>query len=212
MIDLNHTRNLAVRPCAGFFVAVLMLGVLLAASGPAQTFTVLHSFTATGASSPHTNSDGANPRAGLIISGNTLYGTANGGGSSGFGTVFSLSTNGTGFTNLHSFTTLSLILPQLTINVTGTNVFLMWPTGFDTLQYTYRLQSTTNLVSPVVWFPVFPDPVVVNGQNIVPNPISGTQQFYRLIQQNRSVSGGCTSDTDCPLGYTCIGGSCHNRQ
>src|SRR5438552_1372277 len=104
MIDLNHTRNLAVRPCAGFFVAVLMLGVLLAASGPAQTFTVLHSFTATGASSPHTNSDGANPRAGLIISGNTLYGTANGCGSSGFGTVFSLSTNGTGFTNLHSFT------------------------------------------------------------------------------------------------------------
>jgi len=83
MIDLNHTRNLAVRPCAGFFVAVLMLGVLLAASGPAQTFTVLHSFTATGASSPHTNSDGASPRAGLIISGNTLYGTANGGGSFG---------------------------------------------------------------------------------------------------------------------------------
>src|SRR5947208_8648342 len=104
MIDLNHTRNLAVRPCAGFFVAVLMLGVLLAASGPAQTFTVLHSFTATGASSPHTNSDGANPRAGLIISGNTLYGTANGGGGSGYGTVFAVNTNGTGFTNLHSFT------------------------------------------------------------------------------------------------------------
>src|SRR2546422_6799700 len=102
MIDLNHTRNLAARPCAGFFVAVLMLGVLLAASGPAQTFTTLHSFTAT-PGTPATNSDGAGPRAGLIISGNTLYGTANGGGSSGFGTVFAVNTDGTGFTNLHSF-------------------------------------------------------------------------------------------------------------
>src|SRR6266571_2226964 len=106
MIDLNHTRNLAVRPCAGFFVAVLMLGVLLAASGPAQTFTTLHSFTSTGASSPHTNSDGANPRAGLIISGNTLYGTANAG-SFGSGTVLAINTDGTGFTNLHFFAALS---------------------------------------------------------------------------------------------------------
>ena len=49
-------------------------------------------------------SDGANPRAGLILSGNTLYGTAVGGGSSGNGTVFAVNTDGTGFTNLHSFT------------------------------------------------------------------------------------------------------------
>jgi uncharacterized repeat protein (TIGR03803 family) len=39
----------------------------------------------------------------LILSGNTLYGTANGGGSSGDGTLFAVNTNGTGFTNLHSF-------------------------------------------------------------------------------------------------------------
>jgi len=101
MIDLNHTRNLAVRPCAGFFVAVLTLGVLLAASGPAQTFTTLHSFTAKGS---ETNSDGANPFAGLIISGNTLYGTAYQGGSSGNGTVFAMNTNGTGFSVLYNFT------------------------------------------------------------------------------------------------------------
>src|SRR6266568_8427733 len=102
MIDLNHTRSLAVRPCAGFFVAVFMLGVLLAASGPAQTFTTLHSFTAT-PGTPATNSDGAGPQARLVLSGNTLYGTASAGGSSGFGTVFAVNTNGTGFTNLHSF-------------------------------------------------------------------------------------------------------------
>jgi uncharacterized repeat protein (TIGR03803 family) len=59
-------------------------------------FTNLHSFT--------NGSDGAFPQAGLILSGDTLYGTANGGGSGRLGTVFAVSTNGTGFTNLHSFT------------------------------------------------------------------------------------------------------------
>jgi len=64
-------------------------------------FTNLHSFTATPGL---TNSDGASPQAGLILSGNTLYGTATGGGSSGWGTVFAINTNGTGFKTLHSFT------------------------------------------------------------------------------------------------------------
>src|SRR2546428_415217 len=61
-------------------------------------FTTLHSF--------NYDSDGANPQAGLILTGNTLYGTAVSGGSSGQGTVFALNTNGTGFTNLYSFTAL----------------------------------------------------------------------------------------------------------
>ena len=39
---------------------------------------------------------------GLVISGNTLYGTAEGGGSGGV--VFKLNTDGTGFTNLYTFT------------------------------------------------------------------------------------------------------------
>jgi uncharacterized repeat protein (TIGR03803 family) len=47
-----------------------------------QTFTILHRFG---------GSDGSTPWANLILSGNTLYGTASGGGSSGKGTVFSLS-------------------------------------------------------------------------------------------------------------------------
>jgi len=51
-----------------------------------------------------TNSDGINPQGGLIISGNTLYGTASAGGEGGSGTVFSLNTDGTGFTTLYSFT------------------------------------------------------------------------------------------------------------
>jgi len=69
-------------------------------------FTVLHTFTATssGRFDPQVNNDGARPQAGLIPSGNTLYGTAMGGGTSGAGTVFKVNTDGTGFTTVHDFT------------------------------------------------------------------------------------------------------------
>jgi hypothetical protein len=45
----------------------------------------------------------------------------------------------------------------------------------------FTLQSTTNLGSSV-WTTNSLAPVVVNGQNTVTNPISGTQRFYRLSQ------------------------------
>jgi|SRR5579859_5552630 len=77
--------------------------LILAGQAAAQTFTTLHSFTA-----PNNliNSDGSEPYVGLASSGNILYGTANIGGSAGAGTVFAVNTDGTGFTNLHSFTAL----------------------------------------------------------------------------------------------------------
>jgi len=90
-------------------------------------------------------------------------------GSSDNGTVFILS--------------LSVIPPQLTITPSGANVIFTWPTNVAGFDYTgYTLQSTTNLVSAAVWTSVSPGPVVINGQNSVTNPISGTQQFYRLSQ------------------------------
>lgn len=52
----------------------------------------------------HTNSDGAAPYGGLIIAGRTLYGTTVFGGLYGYGTVYSVNTDGTGFTNLYTFT------------------------------------------------------------------------------------------------------------
>lgn len=54
--------------------------------------------------------DGINPNGSLVVSGNTLYGTANGGGAPpnpGTGTVFSLDTNGGHFTVLHAFSRLT---------------------------------------------------------------------------------------------------------
>src|SRR6266487_2733076 len=82
---------------------ITALGLIMASRVMAQTFTVLHSFTATNGVAG-TNGDGAHPRPLLILSGNTLYGTTQYGGSSGNATVFKVNTDGTGFTNLHSFT------------------------------------------------------------------------------------------------------------
>ncbi|HSU54676.1 MAG TPA: choice-of-anchor Q domain-containing protein [Candidatus Dormibacteraeota bacterium] len=66
---------------------------------------------------------------------------------------------------------------QLTIIPSGTNVILTWPTN----AVGFTLQSTTNLVSPAVWTTNSPAPVVICEQNVVTNPITGAQRFYRLI-------------------------------
>jgi uncharacterized repeat protein (TIGR03803 family) len=52
---------------------------------------------------PGTNGDGAYPNADLILSGNTLYGTAAQGGISGNGVIFRVNTDGSGFSILHNF-------------------------------------------------------------------------------------------------------------
>ena len=80
-------------------------GTVFAINTDGNGFTILHTFPAVGASA--TNSDGASPEPGLILSGNTLYGTATYGGSADDGMVFAVNTNGTGFINLHSFTAVS---------------------------------------------------------------------------------------------------------
>lgn len=61
-------------------------------------FQVLHKFTGIG-------DDGVNPQAGLTISGDTLYGTTDAGGLHGNGTVFKVSTSGTGYQTLYNFPT-----------------------------------------------------------------------------------------------------------
>src|SRR5258706_473328 len=104
--------------CAPALIAGL--GLMLGAPVTAQTFTTLHGFTAY--SGPYgTNSDGATPQA-LILSGNTLYGTAASGGSSGGGTVFAINTDGSAFTNLYSFTG-DGFGPEAGLFISGTNLY-----------------------------------------------------------------------------------------
>jgi len=68
-------------------------------------FTNLYSFSPSTGTFPElsTNSDGSLPHGALVLSGQTLFGTAMKSGSLGFGTVFAVNTDGTGFTNLHNF-------------------------------------------------------------------------------------------------------------
>src|ERR1039458_1661285 len=68
---------------------------MTAAHLTAQVFTTLHTFMG--------GNDGSGPIGGVILSGNTLYGTAQTGGGSDYGTVFKVNTDGTGFRLLESF-------------------------------------------------------------------------------------------------------------
>jgi uncharacterized repeat protein (TIGR03803 family) len=77
-------------------------GTVFRVNTDGTAFTNLHSFTATSGTNA-TNGDGYYPDAGLVLSGNTLYGTAEEGGGFGRGTIFAVNTDSTGFTNLHSF-------------------------------------------------------------------------------------------------------------
>jgi uncharacterized repeat protein (TIGR03803 family) len=194
-------------------------GTVFALNTDGTGFTTLHNFSAEvyNGQGSDTNIDGAAPQAGVAVSGSTLYGTAVIGGSLGEGTVFSLNTDGTGFTTLHNFTggtggsepyaavilsgntlygtteyggsldegtVFSLSLwPQLAITpsaISPGGMILTWPATLDYAGYT--LQSTASLIPPVVWVTNSAAPVVLNGQLTVTNPITGAQQFYRLVR------------------------------
>jgi uncharacterized repeat protein (TIGR03803 family) len=88
-------------------------GTVFSIQPDGTAFTNLHSFAAatTNELGHYTNSDGASLQCGLVLSGNTLFGTGSSGGAFGNGTVFRLNLDGSGFTNLHSFTTYSSGFP-----------------------------------------------------------------------------------------------------
>jgi len=139
-------------------------GTIFRGNTDGSGFTNLHSFSAPLGTYPnYYNSDGYDPYAPLILSGNTLYGTTLEGGAAGFGAVFSLSLP---------------VPPLLNIIHSETDVILTWPTN----AVGFTLQSTTNLASSAVWTSVSLAPVIVNTNNAVTNAISGTREFYRLSQ------------------------------
>jgi len=193
-------------------------GTVFSINADGTGFSNLHSFAAGAYNSSglYTNSDGAHPSAGLVLSGSKLYGTANAGGNSGQGAVFVLNTNGTGFSNLYSFTGTppypqaqtnsdgaqpfgGLVLsgnalygttayggssgngtvfrlsfaPHLAISRSATNIILSWPANIAGFDFTgFTLQSTPALTSTFTNIPGATNPYT--------NSISDAQQFYRL--------------------------------
>jgi uncharacterized repeat protein (TIGR03803 family) len=139
-------------------------GTVFAVSTNGTGFTNLYSFTAVLNS---TNSDGANPYAGLILSGNTLYGIAYYGGSSGGGTIFSINLAPLNIkTNVLAVSQLSGGMAQLTyLGTPGAKFALDWAHGLDT---------------PIVWTPLATNTTTPDGYLIFTNTASGTNDFYRI--------------------------------
>ncbi|HEX4123034.1 MAG TPA: choice-of-anchor tandem repeat GloVer-containing protein [Verrucomicrobiae bacterium] len=86
-INLNHAR--------------FVLGIILPALGAAlpvgaQNFSTIHNFGTIA-------NDGKTPQAALAASGGKLYGATGSGGTNGFGTIFSINTDGSGYANLYDF-------------------------------------------------------------------------------------------------------------
>jgi uncharacterized repeat protein (TIGR03803 family) len=110
-------------------------------------------------------SDGSGPHGLVQGSDGNFYGITYRGGQGGNGTVFRLAL-------------VPSTPPQLSLVHSGPNLILTWPTNAPG----FTLQSSTTLDASALWTTNLPPPVVVNDQNVVTNPISGTQQFFRLSQ------------------------------
>jgi len=70
----------------------------------------------------------------------------------------------------------TLVLPTLGATCQGGNLVFAWPTNMPA----FTLVSATNLGPSAVWTPVSPGPVIVNGQCVVTNSMSGPSKFFRL--------------------------------
>jgi uncharacterized repeat protein (TIGR03803 family) len=75
-------------------------GTVFALSTNGGVLLPLHTFTQSVGN--FINSDGGLPFGGLVLAGDTLYGTTDEGGSAGLGTLYAVSTNGTGFNAFYS--------------------------------------------------------------------------------------------------------------
>ncbi len=107
----------------------LNYGCVFVISANGTSLINLYNFSATSTNVPGTNNDGAYPTAGMILSGSTLYGTANGGGSAGVGNIFAVNTNGAGFTNLHNFNVSDGQFPAANLILSGSTLYGMTPGG-----------------------------------------------------------------------------------
>jgi len=171
-------------------IAALMVGlisVLLGESG-AQTLTTLHSF--------NPNIDGAQPVSGVVLAGSTLYGTASEG---SYGNVFSLKTDGTGFTVLHSFSGSDGAGPKGGLLLSGNSLFGTTlsgvfsintdGTGFTNLHRFFAQNDGMNPVNRLVLYSNFLYGTASSGGIYGPfNQYSGSGTLFKLNTNSTGFS------------------------
>jgi uncharacterized repeat protein (TIGR03803 family) len=175
-------------------------------------FTVLHEFPEASDAFLSTNDGGAYPATGVILSGNTLYGTTTEGGPVGAGTVFALNTDGTRFRVLRSFSGGDGVAPMGGLVLSGELLYGMTIAGgagdYGTVfslsirprlsistasgkvilswpaeASSFAIESSTDLAD---WTSISAEPTTVDGRNtliVSPDDASpGNARFYRLRQ------------------------------
>ena len=175
-----------------FPIVILVPLLLISFFVSAQTLTVLHTFT----NSP----DGAGPYigGGMVLSGNTLFGTTQSGGSFSYGTVFSVNTDGSGYTILHNFTGGSggstppsgLVLSSnmlfgttLIGGTNGTGIIFSINTNGSNFTVLHNFGAATSLVTPIQ-----PSTITTN--------VDGACPYGELLSLGNTL-----------YGTTCLGGT-----
>lgn len=103
-------------------------GIIYSLGIDGSGFTVLHNLSY--------DTDGGEPQGHPTLSGETLYGMAAYGGSGNKGTIFSLGTDGSGFTVLHSFSGADGATPCTSLALSGDTLYGMTTGGGDSDQGT----------------------------------------------------------------------------
>ena len=163
-------------------------------------YTTLHSFGLDG------YYRGYSPVTGVILSGDTLYGTTTSGGSNGLGTVFAVKTNGTDFTALWNFSPLwhEVTNPEIDWNIEGA-----YPNGLilnDNLLYgtasagAYWGRGSVFAINPngvMVWVPyTFSDLLPQLPYSVWPYPRTnsdGVAPLSALVSDGNTVYGTTTA-------------------
>ena len=90
---------------------------------------------------------------------------------------YNTASNGTNDTvNNFEISSMTIAGTSLNFQKVGTNMVLSWTTNVPG----FVLAASPSVNPGAAWNTNLPLPVVINSQNVVTNPISGLQQFYRL--------------------------------
>ena len=165
-------------------------GLVFSIATSGANYTKLYSFTSL---SSATNDDGALPNTGVVLNGDTLYGTTIRGGSSGYGTVFAVKTNGTAFTNMHSLAIGDGIYPYAGLASGDNALYGMTSMGDSSNPYgsIFRLALSTVVVPKLI--------IASTGTNVVLSWPTNATGFTLQFSTNLTAPIVWTTNASTPI-------------